>query len=256
MEEKTKATIFHVYRKDGSSIFLYPMIKGKNVLSLFETNDFTGVYGKEPRVESLTLLRNDLYRMIEQSVKEWSAERKFIPRFLISTGCFLLVYLLASVVIRDPLPMIDEILIGLAAAAGLYFFLARKDTSSREVTEKKVRLRMKVDEIVFNEDSFVKDAEQYLQKCEDAEDIEKLLMNMLADEDNIMHAPEELRKVEQFLEYISLMYDQNAIKKHEKMLSKMKKGNDSQQKQMVKWLSSRKVDPFLFAVYTKYKKQS
>ena len=83
-----KITIFHICRKDGSSIFLYPFNKKQNLIEILDNNEITGVYGKEPRVESLTMLRNELYRLIEQAVRDWSAEKKFIPRFLISTGSF------------------------------------------------------------------------------------------------------------------------------------------------------------------------
>ena len=91
-----KLTIFHICRKDGSSMFLYPFTAKQNLIELIDNNEIIGLYGKEPRVESLTLLRNDLYRMVEQAVKDWASERKFLPRFLLSTGFFLLLYFLSS----------------------------------------------------------------------------------------------------------------------------------------------------------------
>ena len=107
---------------------------------MLENSDIDGLYGREPRVESLTLLRNDLYRQVEQSVKDWTAERKFIPRFLISTSAFLVVYFLTSFVIRDPIPMVDELLLGLAAAVVVYLVLMKRDSDSKKATEMKVSL--------------------------------------------------------------------------------------------------------------------
>lgn len=250
-----KLTIFHVYRKNGTSIFLYPFTRKQNLVELLEKNEIIGVYGKEPRVESLTLLRNDLYRLIEQAVRDWTAERKFIPRFLISTGFFLVVYFVMSVVVRDPIPMIDEILIGLVGAVLLYAFLTKRASDSKAATEMKVKLRTKVDEIVFNEDVFVKDAELYLQYCEGSSDLEQLLLNMMKDKNNEMFDHSDKEKVRQFLSSIRLLYNEKEMKKHEKMLRKMsnEENADLTQRRMIRWMSSRKVDPFLFAVYTKVK---
>ncbi len=252
MDEK-KITIFHIYRGNGTSIFLYPFSKRKNLIELLDKNEITGFYGKEPRVESLTLLRNELYRMIEQAVREWAAERRFLPRFLISTLLFLLLYFIMSFIIRDPVPMVDEILIGLAGAVGLYFFLAKRNADSKPATELKVRLRTKVDAIIFNEDSFTKDVEQYLQHCETTTDMEQLLMNIIGDESNIMFDYSDQEKVHELLESIMLLFDESDIRKHEKLLKKIaeEERSDVGRSRMLRWMSSKKVDPFLFAVYAK-----
>lgn len=253
--EQNKLTIFHVYRKNGTSIFLYPFTKKQNLVELLGKNDFVGAYGREPRVESLTMLRNELYRMVEQSVKDWTAERKFIPRFLISTVCFLVLYFIFSVVVRDPIPMVDELVGGLIGATLLYTYLAKRDSDSKKATEMKIRLRTKVDGIIFDEDPFVKEAELYLQHCEDSGDMEQLLINILKDEKNEMFDNTDKDKVRQFLSSIRLLYNEKEIKKHEKLLKKIRneKKDEINQKRMLKWMSSRKVDPFLFAVYAKIK---
>ncbi|MDC7225575.1 MAG: hypothetical protein PQJ61_02295 [Spirochaetales bacterium] len=248
-----KITIFHIYRKDGSSIFLYPFTPKQNLIDILDSNEIAGVYGREPRVESLTMLRNELYRLIEQSVRDWSSEKKFIPRFLLSTAVFLLLYFIMSVVIRDPIPMIDEIIVGFAGAVASYIILAKRDSDSKTATAMKVRLRTKVDEIVFNEDNFTKDVEQYLQVCETSTDMEHLLRNMTKDESGIMFDYSDRQKVNELMDSIRMMFDDSDIKKHEKMFRKLTLGDDSAvgKTRMLKWMSSRKVDPFLFAVYTK-----
>jgi hypothetical protein len=234
-------------------MFLYPFSKKHNLVEMLDKKEIAGLYGKEPRVESLTLLRNDLYRMIEQAVKDWSAERKFIPRFLISAGFFLLIYFVMSVVIRDPLPMVDEILGGLAGSAIMYAFLARRASDSKSATELKIKLRSKVDEIVFDEDPFVKDAEEYLGHCEDISDMEQLLVNMTSDENSVMFDSSDNSKTRQFLECIRLLYNEKDIKRHERLFSRLvnSKNADESQKKILRWMNSKKVDPFLFAVYTK-----
>ncbi|HAK45912.1 MAG TPA: hypothetical protein DCO79_08350 [Spirochaeta sp.] len=253
----TKITIFHIHRKDGSSIFLYPFNKRQNIIEILDGNEIAGVYGNEPRVESLTMLRNELYRLIEQAVRDWSAEKKFLPRFLISTAVFLLLYFVMSIVVRDPIPMIDEILIGFAGAVVTYIFLVKRDSDSKTATGMKVRLRTKVDEIVFNEDNFTKDVEQYLQACETSTDMEHLLTNMTKDESGIMFDYTDKQKVNELMDSIRMLFDDGDIKKHERMLKKISGGDSSAagKTRMLKWMASRKVDPFLFAVYTKITQQ-
>ena len=252
-----KLTIFHIYRKNGISTFLYPFSKQNSIVELLDSKEVVGLYGKEPRVESLTLLRNDFYRLIEQGVKDWIAERRFIPRFLISALIFLLLYFVMSVVIRDPIPMIDELLIGLVGAFLMYMFLTKRASDSKTATEMKVRLRTKIDEIVFNEDPFIKDAEEYLQHCEDAGDLEELLLNMMKDHNEMLFSSSDKMMVQQFLDCIQLLYNEKEIKKNEKLLNRMAsdRSDEADQRQLLKWMSSRKVDPFLFAVYTRVKKE-
>lgn len=255
MSEK-KLTIFHINRKNGTSIFLYPFNKKQNLIELIDTSQIIGLYGKEPRIESLTLLRNDLYRLIEQAVKDWRAEKKFLPRFLISILVFLLVYFILSVVIKDPIPMIDEIIGGSVGAILTYLFLVKRDSDSRISTEMKVRLRTRVDEIVFNEDDFTRDVEQYLQHCETSADMKQLLMNMMEDESGLMFDYSDREKVREMQNSIKLLFDESDIKKHEKLLKKLTDSEDNTvgNSRMIKWMSSRKVDPFLFAVYARITK--
>ncbi len=252
---KNKLTIFHICRKDGSSIFIYPFNKKQNIIELIDNNEITGLYGKEPRVESMTMLRNELYRMIEQSVKDWISERKFIPRFLISTGVFLLLYFVMSFVIRDPIPMIDEIIIGIAGAIVTYIILTKRDTDSKASTEMKVKLRNKVDSIVFNEDRFINDVEQYLQYCETSDDMNQLLNNITDDKSNIIFDDSDKSKLQEIKLGIKLMFDDKEIKKHEKLLRRISENDKypAGRSKMLRWMSSRNVDPFLFAVYAKIK---
>ena len=103
MEKLERAYLFHIARKNGSSFFFDPFHDPVNIIPVLENCEIVGLYGNEPRVETVTHFRNELYRKVEQSVKIWVAERRFIPRFLISSALFLVTYLFMSLVVRDPL---------------------------------------------------------------------------------------------------------------------------------------------------------
>lgn len=166
MDNGTPVTLYHLSRRDGTSLFLHPFRKPGSTLEVGQSTELRGRYGKEPRVESLTLLRNDLYQRIEQDVRNWINERRFIPRFLIASGAFLLVYLFLSLVIRDPLPILDEILIALGVGVFTFITAGKRFEQSRVAGDRRVTLRSKVDGVVFSEDPFVHRLEALFQTIE------------------------------------------------------------------------------------------
>ncbi len=159
-------TIYHLGRRDGTALFVHPLTKPGSMLQQAEQTDLIGRYGREPRVESITMLRNELYRRIEQDVRDWSNERRFIPRFLIAAGLFLIAYLFMALVIRDPLPIIDEVLIGLGVGIFGFIIAGRRFEQSGAASQRRVALRAKVDGVVFSEDPFVHEVESILHEVE------------------------------------------------------------------------------------------
>lgn len=139
------------------------------MLALESETKITGIYGSEPRVESITLLRNELYRRIESDVRDWVNDQRFIPRFLIAAGTFLVVYLFLTLVIRDPLPIVDEALVGGAAGVAAFVLVGRRFENSRAARHRRVALRAKVDGVVFTESPFVVQLEPLFHKLEQLE---------------------------------------------------------------------------------------
>lgn len=160
-------TIYHLSRRDGTALFVHPFTKPGSMLHYAERTELVGRYGREPRVESITMLRNDLYRRIDHDVRDWSNERRFIPRFLIAATLFLISYLFMALVIRDPIPIIDEILIGLAVGVFGFIVAGRRFEQSGAASQRRIALRSKVDSVVFSEDPFVHDVESVLHALED-----------------------------------------------------------------------------------------
>lgn len=252
MEEKEKSLLFHIYRKDGSALFLHPFENLEKYIDLVQKSEFEGRYGGEPRVESLTLFRNDLYRMIEAGVKNWVAEKRFIPRFIISAGAFLLAYIFFSLVVRDPLPIIDEVLLSLGASILTYFFLYKKDQHSQAALKKRVELRTKVDRIVFIEDPFIKSIEEILHKDEgeSPEAVLSSILNCSKDSLSLQSGP----SAEILLSYLEKRFSTKDYKKQEKIISRLKKGkNEKEIRTAAKWAEAKKIDFSLFALYTRMK---
>jgi hypothetical protein len=159
-------TLYHLSRRDGTPLFLHPFRKSGTTLEISQSDELRGRYGTEPRIESLTALRNDLYRRIEQDVRVWINERRFIPRFLIASAVFLVIYLFMSLVIRDPIPVADEVLIAGGVAVFAFILVGRRFEQSHLAGDRRVTLRSKVDGVVFSEDPFVHRLEALLHSVE------------------------------------------------------------------------------------------
>lgn len=254
MDSKEKITIFHIYRKDGTALFLHPFDSLVKLSSVLRKCEIQGKYGLEPRVESLTLFRNDLYRMIEGAVKNWVMETRFIPRFLLSASVFLLAYLFLAFVIRDPIPVIDEILIGGGLAIVAYFLLGRRDQRSNYALRARVDLRTAVDRIVFTENPFVKEVEEALQQ-NDADGRDKVLRQMLEDPQRRFNAADE-NDLRQMLQYLEKRFSTKEYKKQEKLITRAKNvaRNESDVEVISKWSESKKIDLSLFDIYRRVKR--
>lgn len=244
MAQKQRLFIYHLYRKDGTSLFLHPFSRPERIVRQLESGVLEGRYGREPRVEALTLLRNELYRLIELGVKNWMSDVRFIPKFLIASLVFVVVYFFMSYVVRDPLPVIDEVAIGLGAAIAAFLLQGRRDLASKAASKKRVELRVVVDRAVFRESDFVKRVEEALHRNEGSggEDAVKAVV-----EPALQELEEECREeATQFLSSLEGRFDLRRLARQEKLLRR--------RPQQARPADLKKYDFPLYAVYKSLKK--
>ncbi len=181
MQSTDTITLFHLARRDGTPIFLHPFVRRGSTDLVRQETALSGSYGREPRVESLTLLRNELYRRIENDVRDWINEQRFIPRFLIAAGAFMLTFLFMAIVIRDPIPVIDETLISLGVGIVVFILVGRRFEQSKVAGQKRVMIRSRVDSVVFSEDSYVVAVEELLHRLEETDHASAVASTELAE---------------------------------------------------------------------------
>ncbi|TVQ26719.1 MAG: hypothetical protein EA382_04985 [Spirochaetaceae bacterium] len=242
--------VFHVYRKDGVSLFLHPFRKIERVHALLTKHPVVGHYGREPRVESLTLFRNELYRIVEQEVKVWVADARFIPRFLLSSAVFLVAFLFLSIVVRDPIPVIDELVISLAASIAVYILLGRKYMRSDEALKRRIDLRTRVDQIVFTESPFIKSIEELLIECED-ETVESTVERLVKTGESLGidgYDPE----LQQMTDYLDSMLSGDEYKQTRKRLRRAQRDKSTRSRDgLQRSLESKKIDVPLLSLYNR-----
>jgi hypothetical protein len=253
-EQKNPIYIFHLFRKEGDSIILHPFTTPEKLTSALETHEVKARYGSEPRVETLTLLKNDLYRMVEMGVKKWVSDVRFIPKFIISAVIFVVVYFFLSIVIPDPIPVIDEVGIGLAIALVTYFLLGRRDIKSNLAGKRRLTLRTAVDRIVFLESPFVKSIEKNLHENESGT-IEEIAQKILEPSAETELSQQQREEAKHFVRVCEIMFKLHSAKKDEKILRKYLEGSKKNQnlQEIRKWADSKKIDFPLYAVYKRCK---
>lgn len=96
-------------------------------------------------------LRQSLYLSMERSLRRRIVDKGYAPRLVASAALFIGVYLFCSLVIRDPIPLVDEVLLGAIAAGLLYFGWERRALSSPRHVEALVRARKSIDSLFFTE---------------------------------------------------------------------------------------------------------
>ena len=249
VNKKEVVTIFHLYRKDGSALFLHPFQDVDRFLDILQSAEVEGRYGREPRVESFTLFRNDLHRTVEAAVRRWVSQKRFIPRFLVSAAAFLLAYLFFSFAVGDPIPMVDEVVIGVIVGFLTYVTMHRIDLRSEIVAKRSRDLRAKIDRIYFQNDPFVLEVESELERSE-SEPPERILESILHGSDAAFVIENE-REAEQLIGYLDRRFDRKDLRRQLKQLARAKEGSDLAA--LSRWAESKRIDLGLFALYKQMK---
>ncbi|NCN05317.1 MAG: hypothetical protein GW949_06780 [Spirochaetales bacterium] len=175
--------ILHLKNPDGTSRFYHQIPNSQALLMIGEESELAGYYGMEPRIEALRNFRESMYANVGQAVRIASLEKTFIPRFLLSSGVFLVVFLFLSLVIRDPIPAVDEIVISSISAVIFWFSLRRKRIRKEEEAEKELIIRERLDKTFFQPNPKILALEnvwhQFYSEIPDvdARDLESWLLN-------------------------------------------------------------------------------
>jgi len=254
MAEPEKTYIFHIHRKDGSSLFLHPLSVPSKVVETLEKGPLEGRYGLEPPVEALSGFRNELYRQVEAGVRHWLNDLRFIPKFLIASGVFVVTYVFFSAVVRDPIPVIDEVVLGLAAAVISFVFLGRRDLASRRGTKKRLDLRMVVDRIAFHESQFVRHVEGALHSVEgeSAEQVIRRIVQPVQQEmESDLSSSERaagMAEAAQFVRLLEQRFNFRKLRREERAIRRLARRHAAS-----RILEARHYDFPLYAVYKSFK---
>ncbi len=247
MSQSEAVHIFHVVRRDGSELFLHPFTGDESTLTMLEQQPVEGLYGAEPEVSTLTGLRDDLYRIAERSIRRWDAEARFVPRFLLSAAVFVVAFLFFSLVVRDPLPVLDELLIAFGLAAALYTVLRRRGRLSEPVERKRIAVQKQIDAIMFTESDVVSRFENQLHLHEAMDDP----VRALRDQREPAFRDEDLELIAEAAGYLAMRYRGLSVRRRGRHLLRSDHVNSER---IRKWADSHGIDLRLFTFYLRLRR--
>ena len=156
---------FILRRTKGGSLYLTPFVDPKTSTSWSEDEDIrwhasTGLHTNEKDDALFTL-----YTQIDRGVDRWIQDARYLPRLLISALVFLVTYFFFSLAVRDPIPMIDELLISGALAAFTAVTLTRRDKKSEVAMKRRLVLKQQASRSDFSIEDGLSSYEEFLDTC-------------------------------------------------------------------------------------------
>ncbi|MDD2296374.1 MAG: hypothetical protein WCS59_01185 [Sphaerochaetaceae bacterium] len=106
-----------------------------------------------------------IYTQIDRGVDRWIQDARYVPRLLISAAVFLVVYFFFSLAIRDPIPMIDELILATGSAIATAVFIGRRDKKSDMAMKRRLDLKQNASRADFEILEGLSSYEDYLDTC-------------------------------------------------------------------------------------------
>ncbi len=152
---------YAVRRNQNDIIMLSPFLDTRQVISWDDEDIIIGTSSAGDTALKETI-EYRLYSAIDYAVDGWIQELKYIPRLINSALAFLVTYFFFSFVVRDPFPVIDEMLLAGGAAVAVYLWTAAKNRKSDLAMKRRLELKNLVDEAEFITDESLDEYEKLL----------------------------------------------------------------------------------------------
>lgn len=146
-------------------ILLHPFESGAELFEATAPVVLLGRYGTGEIPKDTGAIRADLYRAMEHGSRRHFLDKGYYPRLALTVASFIGVYLFFSIVVRDPVPMIDELFLGGLASAAVFFASERRTLSSQRHIESLLMLRRCIDASIFIESRVVDLVESWKEEA-------------------------------------------------------------------------------------------
>jgi len=177
--------------------------------------DVEGFFGSYPEESHREVLKRQLYFIADQTAEKEFQEGDYILRSILTFLCFLFIFFILSYVVRDPIPLVDEIVFSSAGCLMFNLWFRKKRASNQKLEMMKLEMRSNVDAVAFSEQETLRNLELYLQSLDTMapekmlnysslptpafmNKSDKILRDLLLAMDNYW-SPRELRREKKFL---------------------------------------------------------
>ncbi|MCR5731606.1 MAG: hypothetical protein K6G51_01530 [Sphaerochaetaceae bacterium] len=164
-----------------------------------------------------------LLRSAYSSVSRYIQDKHYIIRLLLSTFVFMLVYLFLSLVVRDPIPMIDELLLSAVAATAIWIFQMKRDGAMAEKSKLLLELGTMIGNAEVRIDNSLDSVEAFIYEADRRYDPIKLsnLLSLIKQDEELLFFSDDLEEdfKKELREYLNKvdkksLYFLNRIKKN------------------------------------------
>lgn len=160
---------YFIGRELGEPLLLSPFDDPKQVVAWDEETPVSIGCSSDLGDSERESVQYRLYRAIDNAVDAWIQELKYIPRLINSALAFLAAYFFFSFVVRDPLPVLDELLLAFGAAAAVYIWTASKNRKSLLAVKRRTELKNLVDRCTWELDEGLSVYEGLLRRYDQAD---------------------------------------------------------------------------------------
>ncbi|MBK5200026.1 MAG: hypothetical protein JJE21_00645 [Spirochaetaceae bacterium] len=152
----------YIIKDKGKNHIITPFYKDKEIGN--KDGEDSVVFFSSSSVNSSEIDESRIYtyKEIDNSVELWIQEKRYFPRLIISAFVFLIVYFFMSLVIRDPIPMLDELVGSTIASIAMWYYISTKDKKGPITNKKKLEIKRAISNSDYKELPALITIEMYL----------------------------------------------------------------------------------------------
>lgn len=157
---------FVIRRSKSPSLYLSPFA---DQLSAKQWDEQEGIswYSSTPlTTKEKDDLLFEMYKDIDLGVDRWIQDVRYLPRLLIGALVFLVTYFFFSLAVRDPIPIIDELLLATGATIAVWSLISSRDKKSDMAMKRRLMLKQNAARTDFILEENLSRYEQYLDDAD------------------------------------------------------------------------------------------
>ncbi len=245
--------VYLYFFKSLKPILLNPFYKNKEIGDLNSEREITVFSGNTLTTEDNEYINRAAFQEIDASVNLWIQEKRYFIRLFASTGAFFIMYFFLSLVIRDPIPLLDEAVGSIIFAIITWRFFAKRDTKAAVAHKKKLEIKRGVNEAKFKDLNLIQIIETYLYELNslDTLDIADALTLVEGKVKPIEIGEDDKLHLEQVIELLrKKLVSTPKLKRFYKKITKVREKNKSDEVLSSKLIEYGKVDKFSLTLLT------
>jgi len=164
--------VYFYYFKSLKSVLLNPFDKNKEIGNMDSEQNITILSANTLSKEDYDIISEKAFTEIDNSVNLWIQEKRYYPRLFISALAFFIMYFFLSFAIRDPIPLLDEMIGSVVFTIITWIFFTKRDSKSSIANKKKLEIKRNVNDLKSKEIGLLQKIEAYLYELKDKDNLD------------------------------------------------------------------------------------